>query len=220
MPPSWQYALTVGPLGFYLWVLALWQSDRFPRVVRGPVDSGMLAFGVGGVLAFGPIGHALARVLASEPGLRERVVVASGVALWACFMARRAARRLVVYHVDADRLIPALSDVLGQTGGRYVKTMAGFEDVTSPRGVRLEFTRLLRCAVVEAHGLDAEGLIRAIGPPLEQRLRGKPTRRSWVALGLYGGSILVLLAPLVGVVLTQPRAWSLLRVWLRSLGGG
>lgn len=220
MPPSWQYALTVGPLGFYLWVLALWQSGRHPRVVRGPVDAGLLAFGVGGVLAFGPIGETLTRFLSRSPGWPERAVIVSALALWASVVARRATRRLVVYHVDGDRLIPALADVLSRSGGRYVKTLAGFEDTTAPRGVRVEFTRLLRCAVVEAHGLNAEGLIREIEPPLAQRLGGETTRRWWVALGLYGCSLLVLLAPLVGVFLTQPHARAVLRAWLRRLGGG
>src|SRR5438309_1399111 len=62
MNGPWQYALTVGPLGFYLWVLGLWQSGRRPHVVRGLTDFTLLAFGVGGVLAFGPFGQLLARM--------------------------------------------------------------------------------------------------------------------------------------------------------------
>src|SRR5882757_922117 len=50
MSSPWQYALTVGPLGFYLWVLAVWQSGRRPRVVRGLVDFALLAAGLGGVV--------------------------------------------------------------------------------------------------------------------------------------------------------------------------
>ena len=165
MTSPWQYALTVGPLGFYLWVLALWQSDRHPRVVRGLVDFGMLAFGIGGVLAFGPFGQLLARMISPRPGLPsrgDRVVVLCG-SVHACTSVGR--DRLVVYHVDPECLIPALADVLRQNRLRFVKTMAGFEDVTSTRrGLRVEFTRWLRCATVEAHGLDAEALIREIAP--------------------------------------------------------
>ncbi len=211
MSPFWQYALTVGPLGVYLWVVAFWQGGRHPRVVRGPVDSGMLAFGVGGVLAFGPVGQAIARFLSPDPGLPQWAFLVSGLALWGCLIAWRAGRRLVVYHVDADRLISALADVLSRTGGRYVKTMAGFEDVRVARGVRVEATRRLRCAVVEAHGVDAARLIREIGPALEQRLRAETTRRSPIALSLYGVSVLVLVAPLVGLYLRRPRNRAVLR---------
>lgn len=220
MSSPWQYALTVGPLGFYLWVLALWQSDRHPRVVRGLVDFGMLAFGIGGLLAFGPFGQLLARMISPRPGLPAYLVIVSGLMLWASVLARRSLRRLVVYHVDADHLIPALADVLGQTGGRFVKTMTGFEDVSSARGLRVIFTRWLRCAVIEAHGLDAEGLIRALGPLLEHRLRSETTRRSAIAFSLFSASLLVMLAPLIGLFLTQPRARAMLRVWLERLRGG
>src|SRR6516165_2656550 len=57
-----QYALMVGPLAFYLWLLACWNSGRSPRVVSGLVDHALLVFGVGGVLAFGPLGQLAARL--------------------------------------------------------------------------------------------------------------------------------------------------------------
>ncbi len=220
MSPAWQYALTVGPLGFYLWVLALWQSARTPRVVRGLLDFALLALGVGGVLAFGPFGDFAVRVIAPRNGFAARCLVISALLLWGSLLARRSVRRLVVYQIEPNRLIPALSDAVGRTGGRFVRTMSGFEDVSTSRGLRVVFTRWLRCAVIEAHGLDAEGLIRDLEPPLVDRLRAETTRRTPIALGLYAASILVMLAPLIGLFLTQPHARAVLRAWLEQIRGG
>lgn len=220
MASAWQYALTVGPLGFYFWLLALWQSDRHPRVVRGLVDFALLALGVGGLLTFGPFGQFLIRRLFGKPSRLDWLVLVSGLGLWASLLARKSLRRLVVYHVDADDLIGSLASALSQTGGRFVRTFDGFEDLGAPRGVRIDFSRRLRCAVVEAYGRDPEGLIGEIRPRLRDRLRGVTTLPSAVALALYGVSVLVMLVPLVGLFLTQPRALEALRAFLERLRGG
>ncbi len=220
MTGPWQYALTVGPLGFYLWVLAVWQGARHPRVVRGSVDFGLLAFGLGGLLAFGPFGQLLARMISPRPDVFDRLVVVSVLGLWAMYLGRKSSRRLVVYHIDADAIRPALDEVLSRNQGRFVKTMAGYEDVSMPRGLRIESTRWLRCAVVEAHGVDAEALIRDIHPFLEKRLRGETSPSSSIALTLYACSIVVMLVPLVDLLLSQPRARETLRVLLERLRGG
>ena len=81
MNSPWLYALTVGPLGFYLWTLALWHSSRHPKVVNGLTDFMMLAFGIGGVLAFGPFGQLLVRALSRRPDLIDWMVILSGMGL-------------------------------------------------------------------------------------------------------------------------------------------
>jgi len=220
MTGPWQYALTVGPLGVYLWVLGLWQSERHPRVVRGLSDFALLAFGVGGVLAFGPFGQFAARTLFGRPDLLDRMVIVSGLGLWASVLARKSLRRTVVYHVDPASLLDALRDVLARGGGRFVETLTGFEDRTTLRGLRVDFTRRLRCAVVEAYGFDPEGLIQDIRPRLSQRLRHVACPRSRVAFAFYAGSLLVMLSPLLGSFLTQPSATEALRVLIERLRGG
>src|SRR5207244_13388422 len=90
MSGTWQYALTVGPLGFYLWVLALWQSGRHPRVVSGLVDHALLVFGVGGIIVFGPFGQLLARMIFGRPDVSDWVVIGAVLGLWATLVARRA----------------------------------------------------------------------------------------------------------------------------------
>src|SRR5436190_21041662 len=102
MASPWDYVLTVGPLGVYLGVVGYWQGGRCPRVVRGLVDFGLLAFGVGGALAFGPFGRLAASMLARRPvpAAADRLIVVALLGLWGCFFASRALSRLVVYHVD------------------------------------------------------------------------------------------------------------------------
>jgi hypothetical protein len=140
--------------------------------------------------------------------------VAAGLAVWAFLLARGAARRLVVYHVEPEALTRALEDVLARSGGRFVRTLGGYEDRNAPRGLRVEFTRALGCAVVEAHGRDAGELIREVRPRLQRRLAEVRTPASRVALALFGCSVLVLLSPLVGAVLTQPHACEAIRALL------
>jgi hypothetical protein len=214
-----QYALTVGPLGFYLWVLALWQSDRHPRVVGGLLDFVMLALGIGGVLTFGPFGQLLVHMFFRRPDLYDWLVVASFLGLLASILARRALHRLVVYHVDQAHLAQALEAVLSETGGRFVATLSGYEDRAGGRGLNVDFTRWLRCAVVEARGRHPEELIQEVRPRLREHLRAVTTSPSPVALVLYGGSILVMVVPLVGLFLTQPRAREALRALIERISG-
>src|SRR4051812_23613728 len=67
MAPPLQQVLTFVPLAAYLYLLAIWQAGRSPRVVRGSTDVGLLALGVGGMVLFGPFGQTLARILFREP---------------------------------------------------------------------------------------------------------------------------------------------------------
>jgi hypothetical protein len=219
MSSPWLYALTVGPLGFYLWVLGLWHSYRHPKVVAGLLDFTLLALGVGGLLAFGPFGQFVTRMFLGEPDLVDRLVLVSGLGLVASLLARRSLHRLVVYHVDSDSLFAALDDVVRQVGGRFTRTLKGFEDAEGGRGVVVELTPWLRSAVVEAHGNDAERLIQEIRPKLRERLRTVTVGPSPIALTLYALSMLVMLAPLVGLFLTQPKAREALRVLLEKLRG-
>jgi hypothetical protein len=220
MTSPWLYALTVGPLGFYLWTLALWHSYRHPRVIAGLIDYALLVLGIGGVLAFGPFGQLLTRALSGKPDLLDWMVVVSALGLCASLVARRSLFRVVVYHVDGPTLAAALEDVLREVGGRFHRTLSGYEDRERGRGVVVEVTHRLRSATVEAYGRDAEGLIRDVRPRLRERLRHVAVGPSPVAPLFYGLSMLVMVAPLVSLFLTQPRAREALRVLLERLTGG
>jgi hypothetical protein len=217
MGSPWQHLLTVGPLGVYFGVLAFWQSGRHPRVVRGLVDFGLMAFGLGAVLAFGPFGRLVAAMISRrpEPDPADRLIVVAILGLWGCLLAAKSLNRLVVYHIDPEGFTRALEDVLARCGGRFVRTLGGFEDRAAPRGVRVEITPWFRCAVVEAYGRDAEGLIREVRPRLRRRLAGVPASPSRVALALYAGSALTMLLPAVERLLSRPEALEALRLLLR-----
>ena len=77
------YLLSVGPLSLYLWVLALWQSGRNPKVVRGLTDFALLAFALGGVLTFGPVGRFVARAVFHSTELVDLLTVGSAFGLLA-----------------------------------------------------------------------------------------------------------------------------------------
>jgi hypothetical protein len=206
MASPWQYLLTVGPLGVYFWVLAVWQSGPRPRVVRGLVDFGLFAFGVGGVLAFGPFGQLVTSLFRFRPTPIDQLLLMAALALWGCFHARRALHRIVVYDITPEDLTRVLEDVLSRTGGRFVPTLEGYEDRAGVRGLRVENTRWLHCAVIEAHGQGPRDLIRELRPWLRQgldRIISPPTR---VAPALFGCSVLVMLAPILGLLAAQPRA--------------
>jgi hypothetical protein len=221
MSSPWLYALTVGPLGFYLWTVALWHSHRHPRVVNGLVDYALLVFGLGGVLTFGPFGQFVARTLFGRPAALDWMVVASALGLCACLLARRSLYRVVVYHVEPAVLWAALEEVLGhpEVGRRFHRTLSGFEDTEGGRGLRVDVNRWLRSAVVEAHGRDAEELIQAVRPLLRERLRRHTVGPSRVAAVFYGLSIVVMTAPLVSLFVTQPRAREAFRVLIERIQG-
>ena len=86
MPSPWQYALMVGPLGFYFWAVAVRNSGRRPVVVGGLFDHALLCFGVGGVVAFGPFGRLVARSLFGTPDPVDWLALLSAFGLFACWL--------------------------------------------------------------------------------------------------------------------------------------
>ena len=214
-----QYALMVGPLAFYLWLLACWNSGQSPRVVSGLVDHALLVFGVGGVLAFGPLGQLAARLIFGKPDGYDWIFILAALGLVSTLLARRSLHRLVVYHVDAETITRVLEETLDDMDGRFEWTLGGFEDRASARGLRVEIGRRLRSALIEAYGSEPERLIQEVRSRLREALRGRKTAASAVAMTLFGSSIAVMVAPLIGLFLTQPKARAALRVWLERLRG-
>jgi hypothetical protein len=221
MSSPWHYAMTAGPLGFYLWLLALWHSQRHPRVVSGLADFCLLALALGGVLVFGPFGQFVAQaVFGGAPDLLGWLATVAVLALLAGMLGRRAPRRLVVYHVEPAVLLAAVEQVLAALDGSFERTLTGFEDRRAGHGVSIEPSPWLRSAWVEAYGTGAETLIRIIKPRLRERLEAADARPTSVALVLYVLSMLVMVAPLAIVLLTEPRARASLRALLERLFGG
>src|SRR5690348_15210852 len=102
MPVAIQLALMVIPLSLYLYVLGIWHSGRTPRVVAGPVDLGLLAFGLSGLLIFGPIGRLWPWHARGLPGVWAWLALTAFVVLLALPWLPRSFRRLAVYNVDPE----------------------------------------------------------------------------------------------------------------------
>ena len=219
MPNPWQYALMVGPLGFYFWAVAVRNGGRRPVVVSGLVDHVLLCFGIGGVLAFGPFGRLVARSLFGTPDTIDWLALLSGFGLFACFLARRALRRLVVYNVEAATLTLAMTDVLSTVDGEFVRTLSGFEDRRSGRGLAVDVSKRLRSATVEAYGKDSEPLIQAVRPKLRARLKEAEPSATRLAAVFYGVSLAVMVGPLVGLFVSQPAAREGLRALIDRIRG-
>ena len=220
MSLSLQYLLTVGPLGFYLWIVAFWHSGNRPRVVNGLLDFTLLTLGVGGVIAFGPFGKMVVRRFFDRPDVFDWLAIVSALGLVATIFAIRSVHRLVVYHVRANDLFSALDDVLLTLDLPFVRTIHGYEDPSRTRGLRVEVTRSLGCVVIEALGSDPEGLIRQVRKCLRERLRSVVSPPGPMAFGFYSASLAVMLIPLLTLFFVEPKTREVLRVLFERIRGG
>jgi hypothetical protein len=213
-----QLALMVTPLAAYLYLLGVWQAGRHPRVVTGSRDVWLLALGLSGLVLFGPLGDWLGGLLSSSPRLLHRVLLALVSTLVVSRLAHRSVARLVIYHVGEATLHAALTEALGPE--RFARTLAGYEDRESARGVHVEHSARWQWAVVDGFGVGSDRLIADLGPRLRARFRSEPSAPSEVSLLFFGLSALTMLIPLAGHLLTEPRTRAALRVLLQRLHGG
>jgi hypothetical protein len=199
MTPTVRLALALLPLAAYFAVLGAWYAGRRPRVVAGPLDFGFLAFGLGGVIAFGPVGGLVVNAVFPHPNVSAWLAIASLVGLLAMFWAARTKARLVIYHVDGEALKDAVRLAMEGIAGPVMSTVHGFEDATHRRGLRVEIGRSLGYGVIEAYGERPEVLIEAIRSALGPRLDAKVANRARLAavwFALAGGTFTLLLVVL------------------------
>ena len=215
MPVSVRVALAFLPMSAYFFAIGLWRGGPRPRVVSGSLDFGLLAFGLGGLIAFGPVGQMVVGLVFPRPGVSAWMAVASLLALLALIRVRRFRTRLVVYNVDPPALIEALGLAMTTSSGPPRRTVLGFEDASSSRGVTLDLNRS-RVAVLDAHGDDPESLIDALRPSLALALSSvppRPSRLSWIWFALSTISAAI---PAVVVLLSRDEV----RAALKRLRGG
>jgi hypothetical protein len=216
-----QLALMVGPLTVYLYVIAVWQSGRRPRIVAGPVDFAWLLFGLSGLVLFGPVGRILIGRAAGlgAPSTWAWLALISSLVLVAAPWLPRSFRRVVIYNVDREGLDRALRDALQALPGSFVPTLRGFEDRLQQRGLLVELTPWTRSAVIEAYGTDPESFISLIRHGLQADLQPglvKPSPVAWALLGLCLG----LIGPVLVVLLSRPQTRAVLRPLMQRLHGG
>ena len=216
MTPTIRLLLALMPLAGYFAVLGALHTSRRPKVVAGPVDSGCLAFGLGGLIAFGPIGGLVVNAVFPRPNLSAWLAMASLVGLLAMIWASRARTRLVVYNVDAKALSEAVGHVMESASGTVSPTVHGYEDARGRRGVTVEVGRILGWGLVVAYGENPEALIDAIRSGLAAQLDATLPRRSRLAalwFGLASGTVAVLCV--AAALLTRPEV----RAAARKIGG-
>jgi hypothetical protein len=199
------------PLASYFGLLGKWQNGKRPRVISGPRDFLLLAFALGGLIAFGPVGQILVSTVFPRPSLSAWMAVASLTSLLAMVGASRARKRLVVYHVEADELDHALGRAMESVAGFTTRTIHGYEDVLGRRGVTVEIGRRLRFGVIEAYGEGAESLIVAVRPALISQLATVSPRPSHLGTILYALGCATFVLPIAAVVISRPDVQAALR---------
>ena len=218
MTTAMQIALTATPLAAYFYTLGVFHSGKRPRLVSGPVDFGLMAFGLGGLVAFGPFGRAvLGRVVGEPTGPLAWSAWVVLVATWSFVLAWSASLRVTVYHVSPEDLGRAVGEALGQLGGRFSSTLNGFEDPSRKVGVSIKPLRWLRSGSVEAYGESADSLIRELTPWLRESLARSPQRGAGVSHALFGMACVTMLVPVSGFFFANPRAKEALRTLMHSL---
>jgi hypothetical protein len=218
MTPAMQIALTATPLAVYFYVLGVFHCGRGPRMIAGPIDVAMLAFGLGGLVAFGPFGRAvLGRLVGVQVGIVAWSLWVSVVVVWALVLAASASLRVTIYQVTPEDLKRAVHEALGRLEGRFVETLNGFEDSTRGAGLRVKSIRLLRSGSVEAFGSSPELLIRELKPELVAALGRVQPRASGVSHAMFALACLTMLVPVSSYFLSNPRAKEALRAFMQSL---
>ena len=212
MMATFRLALALVPLALYFFILGKWHSGSRPKLVTGAIDFGVLALGLGGPIAFGPVGEFLIDFLFPRESLAAWLAVASGVGLLALIGSTRARRRLVVYHVEGHVLTAAIGVALERITGSVHQTLHGFEDTKGQRGLTVEVGSRLGFGVVEAYGENPESLIDRIRPELNTILSQvwlPQTRLATLWYGLSCATVAVLCAS--SAYLTRFEVWSLIR---------
>jgi len=213
-----QIALTATPLSAYFYALGVLHGGRSPRVVGGPADVAMLGLGVGGLLAFGPLGQAiLPRVVGRGVGPWHWLTWAALLASWLFVIAGAASRRLAIYNVSSDELDRAVREALAESGGRFEPTLRGFEDTARGSGVAVRGSNWLRAGSVETYGRDPDSLIAELKPGLRAALAKVTRRPSVIAPAMFAVACLVMLVPAVGFFAGSPKAKEALRALMHSL---
>lgn len=189
--------VTLGPLAGYLAVQGLWLCSPRPRLVSGTLDYVLMAFGLGALLAYGPVGEFLLSAVFRSPGVYAQLAWLSLLTTTALVLAGPSHRRLLVYNIDPARAQAALREALAQLPGEFSATLNGFEDRAAGRGLVLKASGRLRTAEVEAFGRRADELILALGPSLRARLATDRRRPAWpVALAWFALALATLCGPI------------------------
>ena len=221
MSDAIQLALILGPVAIYLYVLGIWQSGRRPRVISGRLDYALLVFGLSGLILFGPAGRVVQRFLFGEFNAMTGTLWAGFVGLWAIFLAGKASRRVVIYHVDEAAFLQVVESAVKQLDGAFSKTLNGYEDSAGGRSILVQANRILTVGVVEIDGKDSENLAKSLRALLRQTtLEVDAKGATKVTWGLFLLSWISMVAPMLSLLLNEAHMSSLVRQFFQRIQGG
>ncbi|RUL86103.1 hypothetical protein [Tautonia sociabilis] len=189
--------LSLGPLAAYLTAQGLLACSRRPRLVAGALDHLFLAFGLGALLGYGPVGSVLLGALSRSSESTPHLAWIAFLTTIALVFAGSSRRRLILYNLDPVRAQAAVRDALAQLPGAFSPTLLGFEDRAVGRGLRLKSSPMFRTCELEAFGRRADELIEALAGPLRDRLEQDRSPPRWPVAALW----FVLATATVGVPL-------------------
>lgn len=206
MTVSTRLALALLPLAGYFFALGVLNSGRRPRVISGAADFALLSLGLGGLLAFGPVGGACVRWIFPRETLAAWMAVGAFVGLVAMFGVTRTRARLLVYHASGDDLRRAIGRAMARVAGVATPTLHGFEDVARGRGIRVEVGRVLGSASIEAYGTHPESFAETLMPALREELSGEPATSSRWSTFWFGLACLTTMIVLILVLVRTTAA--------------
>ena len=220
MPFSPEIAVIAVPMAAYLYALGLLHGGKHPRVVSGTADLAGLIASLSGLVAFGPVGQVVVGALfGPDATALAWSIWLLGLTILAALLARTGRRRLVVYHIPAAAVRPAVEAALAESGGSFAPTLQGFEDPAHGTGFLIRTYPRTRTAVIEAQG-DASATTAALPPRLRERLRNVEQPVSAISTAFFTASTVVMLVPVAGFVLLDPAGRRATRTVGRWLGWG
>jgi hypothetical protein len=191
-------AIAAVPLGGYLLLLGWWHLQRRPIVVPGAIDLALLAAGVSGLVAVGPLAL-LQPAVGTTPWATAMLVLVFVLIVGVAVLAMRP--RLVIYNVTLEQLRPVVSEVVGGLDGSA--RWAGESVALPARGLQvlMDARGLTRCVSLVACGTrtSAEGWTE-----FARRVR-RGVRPLRVRRNLWGAAAILL----GGMILLGAMAWSL-----------
>jgi hypothetical protein len=213
-----QIPLILAPLAFYLYVLGVLHSGRWPKVIWAGFDFAFLTIAVWCVLAFGPVGAFLTGPWMG-PG-RWRLTSGILFVLVAATLGRGfSLSKLLIYNVDPADLESALVRALDEASGSFRQTLKGYEDHSTGLNLSIESSPRLRVASVEAKGPNALAFLRRLKPKLSAKLNEAGPNRGAVAWWMFICSSLTMVVPFALLLLYRPQAREVIRLLLRKLSG-
>ncbi|MFM1903504.1 MAG: hypothetical protein RLZZ440_1404 [Planctomycetota bacterium] len=103
-------AVAVVPLGLYLLLIGWFHLRRRPMVLPGAIDLALLAAGVSGLVAVGPLALVQPAV-GTSPWATAMLLLLCGLVVGVAILVMRP--RLVVYNATIERLRPVVAEVVG-----------------------------------------------------------------------------------------------------------